>query len=298
MRKQGTETAERAKGWDRGFRRILGWMAISSLTLSAAIGLFVILVRPNWQYEGQLLGTVSLFGASASLALACVWSREVLTKRRLWTAGLLMGASLAMFGWISALPLIWNFESFLFGSDAGFELLGRACVIAYILSGAITYVGLFSLMRVRSWASTIRFAGCCAILVVAGTLTTGVVLDRMSDFLIRAMSSTAIIAGVSVAIVPVLAAVFPAMRIRRDEARPGELSIDLACPVCAHRQRIPLHRRVECAGCGLGIDLRLDAPRCACGYDLAGLTMTTCPECGAEVPKRHSWALSMKHEEG
>jgi hypothetical protein len=70
------------------------------------------------------------------------------------------------------------------------------------------------------------------------------------------------------------------------EFEPGTtafVSIDLFCPRCHRRQKLPLGD-ARCGGCGLKIVTQVEEPRCAgCGYLLYGSTSTTCPECGRPV---------------
>jgi len=87
------------------------------------------------------------------------------------------------------------------------------------------------------------------------------------------------------------------MRLTPEVVLATDVVAPLTCPSCAHPQRIVLGRKMHCTSCGLGIELKLDAPICACGYDLAGLTTTTCPECGAAVPTKHAWALAAQGAE-
>jgi hypothetical protein len=273
-------------------------MAIVSLSLAAAIGLFMVLAQPNWRYQGEALASVALFGLSASLALGCVWAREV-ARPRLWhTALMLMGLMLAWAGLVAALAIIW-YDPFFGGFgrwSAHVELVGRASVSAYTVSAAIAYSGLFLLLRVKSFAAGIRIVGCLGAAVVAAVVVWAAATEDYDDWQIRVLSAGGILAGTAIVLVPVLAAIFPAMRIARTEAHTGERTIPFTCPACATSQRIVVGRRVPCIACGLGIELRLDAPRCACGYDVAGLTTSACPECGAPVERRNSWALDMPQE--
>ena len=273
-------------------------MAVGSLTIAAAVGLIVIIAGWNWRYVGETLGTTALFGFSASLALACVWARESIRPRRWQVAALLAGAAVAWIGWLASVPAIWAHEIFAaFGfADAWdmSELFWRIAGPSYFCAGAIAYCGLFALLRVRHAALWMRRIGSAGALALAAGFTYISIFEDPGEFLLRAMAAAAIVAGSLVVIVPLMAVIFPWMRIRRNEASRGEISVAHACPACAAVQRVVVGRRAECASCGLGVELKLDAPLCACGYDLAGLTTTICPECGQGVEQKHRWALAIQ----
>lgn len=295
MPQSRAQSDRKPSGWDRGFRRMLGWMAVGSLSVAAAVGLIVIIAGWNWRYVGETLGTTALFGLSASLALACVWSREAIRPPRWQVAMLLTGAAVAWIGWLAAVPAIWaqaTHSAFGFTSQWGMsELFWRISGPSYFCAGAIAYCGLFTLLRVRHAALWMRRIGCAAAVVVAGGFTYISIFEDPGETLLRAMAAAAIVAGSLVVIVPLMAVIYPSMRIRRNEAFRREITLAHVCPACAAMQQVVVGRRVECEACGLGVELKLDAPLCACGYDLAGLTMTICPECGQAVEQKHRWAL-------
>lgn len=290
------ETAQKSIGWNRGLRRFMGWAAVCSLSSVALVGLFVVLFQPNWPLMGELLATVSLFGLSAALSLGCVWAREAGRGGRWLVVGLVLGVVLAWCGWVSALYPIWSFSG-LFGRSGGsYELrdfCARAGLATYSVSATIAYAGLFALFRVRGAALAVRRIGVLGAAVACATVLWVCVMDADDDWVVRPLIAGGILAGVAIILVPVLAAMFPAMRIRREEADGSERVVPFTCPACGEAMRIPLHRRVQCPRCTLGCKLTLDAPKCACGYDLTGLTRETCPECGAGVEQRHRWALDL-----
>ena len=294
----GMDSTRKTTGWDRGFRRALGWMAVGSLTFAAVVGLIVIIAGWRWRYVGETLGTTALFGLSASLALACVWARESIRPRGWQVAALLLGAALAWIGWLAAVPAFWARATYAaFGFADAWDmskLFWRIAGPSYFCAGAVAYCGLFALLRVRGPALWMRRVGCAGALAIAAGFTYITIFDDPGELLARAMAAAAIVAGSLVVIVPLMVVIFPSMRIRRNEASRGEITVMHACPACASVHPIVVGRRVECASCGLGVELKLDAPVCACGYDLAGLTTTICPECGQAVEQRHRWALAIQ----
>ncbi|MHC4108500.1 MAG: hypothetical protein ACYSTY_10490, partial [Planctomycetota bacterium] len=68
----------------------------------------------------------------------------------------------------------------------------------------------------------------------------------------------------------------------------GRIHVDLACPRCGLRQRVPTGT-TRCGRCRAWMKIDVDEPRCECGYQLYQLRGDRCPECGREIPDDRQW---------
>lgn len=66
-------------------------------------------------------------------------------------------------------------------------------------------------------------------------------------------------------------------------------SVALTCPRCGFAQELPINR-AACAQCRLDIRIKIEEPRCACGFLLYRFDGQECPECGRAVPEELRWA--------
>jgi hypothetical protein len=66
-------------------------------------------------------------------------------------------------------------------------------------------------------------------------------------------------------------------------------SVALTCPRCGFAQELPINR-AACAQCRLDIRVKIEEPRCACGFLLYRFDGQECPECGRAVPEELRWA--------
>jgi len=284
--------ARTGSGWDRGYRRILGGIAATSLTIAAVIGLFTVLFQANLWATEKILITVALLGLSSALGLACEWARGARTTL-LHQAVMVVGVIASLLGWALLMPSVWSWWPS-YGSPGRdvARLVERIATICYFCSAAIAYDGVFHLMGFRGAAVWVRRIGCVGAYAVALTFSATIIVDHPDDDALRIIIAGAIVAGTAIIVAPVLRAIIPSMRLTPEVVLATDVIAPLTCPSCTISQRIVLGRKVHCTSCGLGIELKLDTPVCACGYDLAGLTTTKCPECGVEVPRKHAWALA------
>jgi hypothetical protein len=68
----------------------------------------------------------------------------------------------------------------------------------------------------------------------------------------------------------------------------GRIRIELACPRCGMRQRVPTGT-TRCGRCRAWLKVDVDEPRCECGYQLYQLRGDRCPECGRDIPADRQW---------
>jgi len=271
----------------RSVRIALASITIAPLLLAGAIAVGVSVLGQRLPFADELIASVALFGVACAGVVACVWTLQITRPNGIAKIILLFGTVLPLLGWISILTSLWSIGT----PDT---IAGRAGVVGLLWAGVIAFWALASMFRVRSWALWMRHAAVmgvagCALAISIAAIRSNSVPGPWQVGLLGSSLSLAILSSILVCL---LTAIFPSLRVRREVARAGEKTMSLPCPICATPQVIVVGRRMECPACALGFTLTLDAPTCACGYTLAELTGTSCPECGAEVPRRHSWALA------
>ena len=66
------------------------------------------------------------------------------------------------------------------------------------------------------------------------------------------------------------------------------IPLPMNCPRC-NTSTTAKHGISKCTACGLRITIKIEEPRCACGYALYGLTADNCPECGRTIDDADKW---------
>jgi hypothetical protein len=266
---------------------------ITSIALMVAAALYDAVFGPGWWEDSKPLQSATLFGITAAVMISCSYGIRA-RPRPVHTITLSIGIWAAIAGWFLSLAPIWEiFTSFRPNAYSLESRLGDVAAIAYLFAAAIAFDGLMHLFALRGVAVWTRRISILAGYTSAAAVSSAIFFDEYSmDPVDRVvLAGLAIATGGAIATV-VLRSLFPEFRVGGAEPDTGETSAEIACPACRTSHRIPLKRRVECPTCRLGIYLRLDAPKCTCGYDLTGLESPACPECGTPVEKRHTWALT------
>lgn len=77
------------------------------------------------------------------------------------------------------------------------------------------------------------------------------------------------------------------------EDEPGLLGkripVDFTCPRCAQPVHATCGSETRCGSCKLKIVVKVEEPRCSCGYLLYQLESDTCPECGKAINPDDRW---------
>jgi len=270
----------------RSARILLASITIAPLLLAGAIAVGVSVFGQRLPLADELIATVALFGVACAGVVACVWTWQVAHPKGFHKLILVIGIALPVLGWIGVISSVWT-------KGTPETLAGRLGFVGYLWGGVIAFGALASLFRVRSWALWLRHAavigvaGCAAAMSIASMQRNG----GFSGWQVPVFGTSLSLALLSSILVCLLTAIFPSFRVRREVARAGEKTLTLPCPICATSQVVVVGRRMECPACALGFTITLDAPTCVCGYTLADLTGTSCPECGEPIPRRHAWAL-------
>ena len=106
---------------------------------------------------------------------------------------------------------------------------------------------------------------------------------RLDDWTIRPILLVALPGLALCSLVLVVRSLFEWLtRLERSQALIRGAEVQLVCPRCGTSFTLR-EGRGECSGCRLGVAMRLDEPRCECGYSLLDLKSGNCPECGRPI---------------
>jgi hypothetical protein len=266
-------------------RRILLWTTIGSLALGAALGIVIIFTWSGTRVGAATIASAILVSAFSLTALVCT----IVLDRYRWVnvmwAGI--GASgLALMLWLVA---IWSDLLFVRGSVIA-DRLAAPGVSMTVLALWCALAGLLMLPRVDG--APARFARLATIVAagVFGALVTLIFWLEIDpgDAAMRLLLVLLILVMLGAVVSPILARM-EAVHRRSGAASPeSRVEVDLACPRCGERQRLRNGPR-KCVACGLRILVRVEEPRCRCGYLLYHLESDTCPECGRTAAASERW---------
>lgn len=255
--------------------------------LLAAVGLFalaalsgvVALLFPSNSLAERVFATAVIFGG---LAICALGAAIVIEKRRLvpLMIGAIVCAGLAFSVWAL---LIWEIiDSFDF--DAA-RIAGTLTTLAIILP----IIGLLTLPRL-----TMTIARATRIITFLSLVTAAAIINAafwdLLDFdydglVIRSAGIASVLAAAGIICTPIL---YKVQSIRRDEGELRPIPLRLTCPRCA-REITVRQGPSKCPHCALRFTIKIEEPRCACGYPLYGLESDKCPECGKPIPDADRW---------
>ncbi len=272
-------------------RQVFLWSMVVSLGLDAVLGIAALLLPsrgPVW----QLLGSAALFAGFSLVALLCA---IVLERQRLvplmWAGIGCAGAAL-----VPWLAMIWLENRLQWQAHERLAKVGGTFTVAAII---IAQVGLVSLPRLQGRPARLLRSGTRAAAILLGAYVIALFwwwdgIERVidDDLLLRALGVLIIVSLCGTVVTPII---WKVQALRRDEPAesiPAGAQIQVTCPRCGlHKALLP--GRAACAGCGLLISVKVEEPRCACGYLLHGPPGERCPECGgAGLPESAAVAPS------
>lgn len=261
------------------------WTMISSLSAAALLGIIAIILPDLVGSDEEVLITTLLLGLYSLPALAC----SVVIGRGRLRIVMWVGVAAAPLAWMVWLPQIWaNPWSWGRGWD---ELLVKTGFSLTFLALWAAHLGLLSMLRLNRasfhWTrlGTLALA---ALMVVIGTPALWAEYDE--DLFNRLLAVLAILVGCGTLVTPILALLEVMQRKASHESIPMDVRVELKCPRCGAEQELQAGG-ARCSGCGLRIDVRIEEPRCACGYLLYHLSADQCPECGRPVTAEQAWRL-------
>lgn len=263
-----------------------------------------------WCFIGFLMFT-ALAGAGAILWDDMPWSEEIVISsvvlaihslaamaggfalERRWTPGMvrlamvLTGVSAA--GWLA---FVWALDAI------GWR--ERETVIAFLgvvscLGGWLLHTPLMLAVPLkRAWTRAVRWVTiAAAAMFVLFTISLSMIStlgDTYIPWADRAIGIPLLLAAVGTVLVPVGGLLERAAReAAGDSLLAGSVPVQVRCPRCGAEASVRSNRPERCPSCGLRILVRLEEPRCDCGYVLHGLASDQCPECGRLVPPEERW---------
>ncbi|MDY7107463.1 MAG: hypothetical protein SYC29_02395 [Planctomycetota bacterium] len=273
-------------------RRTFLWSMIISLSLAAVIGI-VALLMPGLGPTEEILGSTALFGAFSLVALCCAIVIEQGRLRILMWMGIIASAA-ALLTWLF---LLW-FENPL--SSRAEEYTARTAGVFNVICVWCAYFGLFTGLPLRHpWAKVVQWTAIYAasiiglfiflVCVVPEWMEDHVIHVLGEDLFFRLSGAVGIVAACGTVLAPILWKVQALRQAASGESIPSALRVQVVCPRCGTAQALPLGPS-KCAQCGLRITLKVEEPRCTCGYLLYQLEGDKCPECGRTIPPEMRWA--------
>lgn len=266
------------------------WATIVSLAAAGFAGIIALLI-PRMPYADEILQTTATVGGYSLLAtiLAVIVERARSRRLRILSA---VGIALALIAGAIIIVEIWadRLLSLFIEDENAFRTVGTATTLAI----AIAHFGLYAPARLVGTGRVLKIATVVTASTFALLLCVIYWTEPSQEWIARSMGALGILAVMGSAITPIVWKM-QSLR-RRDHATPTlhpNLTIHLRCPRCGLEQSVPL-RKAKCSRCKLEIRVEVEEPRCACGYELLGLTSDTCPECGRPIPEEDRWALLTK----
>lgn len=265
-------------------RRSLVWVLLLALGATACLFVLAIVFQMDRAIDETWPALTLLLGAYCLPAVLCA---NLLCKRRFMT---LMWSGIVVSGlaFLSWQPLVWFNMRGLFNDERMIRVVVFVGVLLTVYTG---WVGLFALLQTQKWTSPPgRFLMLLTLALgtmLAASICAEVIFEPRE--LWRATLTLTILTAFGV-----LASMAVALTTQRRHVGTGEtlastVVVDLKCPRCRSEQS--LHTGLaKCTSCGLRIEINVEEPACACGYQLYQLRGDTCPECGRAIDPADRWA--------
>lgn len=267
-------------------KQTLLWVFLGLVGLAMLAAIIAILL-PDRYVSDELMGTITIVGLYSLGGMIIV----AISREMRWTTRIAFTSmAISMFVFIF---LIW-FERHLRGdTEEHFFKLGS---IALVTGFLFTHRLLIAPIRMHvSWGIVCKRAALISSAVSASIIIFGVLNEGFfswDDAVVRLLGVGLVFAaGASIGTGAI--AIFGP---KPGDDEPGLLdeSIDvtLTCPRCAKSLSLRSNRDQRCDGCRLKLHVRVEEPRCACGYLLYQLDADTCPECGRTINPDDRWSPS------
>jgi len=111
------------------------------------------------------------------------------------------------------------------------------------------------------------------------------------DLTFRLLGAVGIEAACGTVVAPILWKVQRLRQAASAESIPSQVRVQVICPRCGTAQAFPIGPS-HCAHCALHITVKVEEPRCVCGYLLYRLEGEKCPECGRAIPPKMRWTAA------
>lgn len=273
----------------RILHRCLVFAVIASMSVTAAMAALM-LAFPDLETQTTLIVAIPGLVAAGFLLWLTYASVALRDQRPMMRIACLAGAAMAAIGTTCVIFAMVADER-----GARYELVttfARAGALGFALAVALAYSAALRQVLGRSrLLTTIAIITLIAAWVASGLVTLLSVgldaLEAMNSYdvflMLASLTGIAVLVMLAGTIVVPVALISRALKERQAvESLDPRLQVRLACPKCGERQT---HKPgfARCSGCGAGLFIEVEEPRCDCGYLLYQLTGDTCPECGRPV---------------
>lgn len=279
MSESGKTTA-RAIDLSRWILHALTGLLLLSIGTAAALGIVMLVLNSQDHTTGRWLGTMAVLGAASGLALAgAALARRGTLPLLTWLS---VPTCLATFGVWSF--LLWNDHRLNFYEE---EICIKLGLTGTIFSFGLVYTGAFASLRARfGWLSVLRWIVVADAWLVGATVV-GVIWyvsanTNVSGSVVSAVYMFLLFTGVPALIGSIA---LPGLMTRLGQPREAPESVDrsvrleMTCPRCETELHVK-NGAARCRHCRLPMVIKIEEPRCHCGYLLYQLAGDTCPECG------------------
>lgn len=228
-----------------GRQRALLWSFIASIALSAATGIFCLLLDSWGPLQERILGTTATIAGASILALASTipWERQS------WQPIGPAGCVVAAFALVLTVFAIWA------EPDVGKTFM-NVVFTAWILAIALPLIGILGLARLRPQYYWARFTTVIVVALFALQLIGSIVLEPEIDWWDRALGILGILSASGAIAVPILHRLSGLADTRGSPETSDQLTV--TCPRCGCAQRLPIGQS-SCAECGLRFGIEVEA---------------------------------------
>lgn len=227
-------------------KRTFLWMLIGAVSLSALMGVFVLLAGDIHETELRILLTTLSVSYFSVTSLGCAAALEKQRAKILSGVGITMAAV----GFVCVLPGIW-------GDAFRSEGYAKTMMILAMLSFSFAHASLLTLANLESryrWALPAAIAAIFALAAMISALILEMFGGWSDDFLVRMIGVVGIVDAALTITVPILARLSSQEEIPHREFTTQDF--ELSCPRCGRRG---FHRLgvIQCKDCGLKLRVEL-----------------------------------------
>ena len=217
------------------YRRPVLVFVLGAIAVTAALGLYAVLVPDFGELQAKILGTSASLSGASILVLACTPAWE----RRLYPPVPLVGVAATLLGFTLIVIGIWAEPS----AEGYWKTMGTALFVAG-WGALVSLLALAPLVPRHRW-TFLAAAGLTLLLASLGVVAMWSEPD--SETYVRVMGGVAVLAAAFVVAVPVLS--------RAGRAEPAGTITVCFCPACG-RELDAASREGPCPGCGARFRVR------------------------------------------
>ena len=264
--------------------RLRTWLLIVMLmSVGAAVLLMSSWVILDDTYGEDWLGTAMMTAAFSFGAMLCV---NILCRSR-YHIVMWVGVLSCLVGFVVWQPVLW--VNWWQAGMSSFRWM-MAGTLATILAGWCTLFAIFASFARASTAARITMWITLAMAGVVGVMAAIAALEEpRADAFWGTLVIVSMVTACGVVTSLALGIMLRVNPVGSGESIGKHIRIELKCPRCSTMQLLHTGQS-RCSTCGLRIEIAVEEPICACGYQLYKLTGNTCPECGRQIAEADRWA--------